>query len=83
METVPAYHLWHDENMNENTRTLEDMWKFIESILIPYGLMPSKTDVSDEQVIKLYSELASIDMLFRELEQVAILQKEVDVMKKG
>ena len=69
--------------MNENTRTLEDMWEFIESILIPYGLMPRKTDVSDEQIIKLYSELASIDMLFRELEQVAILKKEVDIMKKG
>ncbi|MHB8603415.1 MAG: hypothetical protein ACYC6W_12460 [Nitrosotalea sp.] len=68
--------------MKNNIPILDDMWKFIERILIPYGLMPRKTDLSDEQVIKLYSELVSIDMLFRELEQVAILQKEVDIMKK-
>lgn len=63
--------------MNENSHALEDMWKFIESVLVPYGLMPEKTNMSDEQVMELYVQLLTADMLFRELEQVALLKKDL------
>jgi hypothetical protein len=51
------------------------MWKFIENILVPYGLMPNKVDLTNEQIMKLYSELVITDVLFRELEQIEILKR--------
>ena len=78
VENVLAYHSRYDKSMKKDIRTLDDMWRFIENILVPYGLMPKKTDLTDEQVTRLYSELVSVDSIFRELEQVLILKKETD-----
>ncbi|MGB6785399.1 MAG: hypothetical protein WBE60_05930 [Nitrosotalea sp.] len=39
--------------------------------------MPEKTNMSDEQVMELYVQLLTADMLFRELEQVALLKKDL------
>lgn len=63
--------------MNKGNQTLGDMLEFIERILIPHVLMPRKTDLTDEQVLKLYSELAEVDETFRELEQIAILKRDI------
>ncbi|MDE1767695.1 MAG: hypothetical protein KGI27_15700, partial [Thaumarchaeota archaeon] len=59
-------------HVNKNILTLDDMWEFIDSILIPLGLMPEKANLTEEQVIKLYDELVAADMQFKELEQIAV-----------
>ena len=78
VENVLAYHFQYDESMKKDIRTLDDMWRFIENILVPYGLMPKKADLTDEQVTQLYSELVSVDLIFTELEQVLILKRGMD-----
>ena len=67
---------------NKDTLTIDDMWEFIASILIPFGLMFEKADLAEEQVVKLYTELVAVDMLFKELEQIAVLKKDLDGFKK-
>ncbi len=78
MENVLAYHSRYDKRMKKDVRTLDEMWRFIENILVPYGLMPKKTSLTDEQVAKLCSELVSTDLIFKELEQVLVLKKGAD-----
>lgn len=58
------------------------MLEFIESILIPFGVMPEKTNLTEEQIVKLYAELVAVDILFKELEQIAVLKKDLDDLKR-
>lgn len=60
---------------------LKDTWKFIECILVPYGLMPEKKNLGRDEVLKIYFELRDTDELFRTLEQIVILKKDVDALK--
>lgn len=66
-----------------NNRKLDGRLRYIESILAPYDLMPEKTSLSEEQVVKLYSKLVASDMLFRECEQILLFKKERDDLIKS
>ena len=58
--------------------SIDEMWDFIEKILLPYDDMPDKTKFSDDQVFKLYSMIREADEMFRMLAQIAILKKAID-----
>lgn len=66
--------------MVEDVQKLEAMWSFIEKVLSPYGLVPQRKDMKYEDVVQLYSELVAVDIMFRELEQIVILKRELDLV---
>lgn len=61
--------------------SFEEMWKFIEEILLPLGKMPDKASMDYNQVCEMYTSLVTADMVFRELVQSAILKKETSEIK--
>lgn len=67
----------------QSKSTLEEMWKFIEDILVPLGKMPDKASMDNNQVLELYSSLVTADMMFREFVQIAILKKETAGIKNA
>ena len=62
--------------------TVAEMWIFIENILVTYDRMPNRKDLTDQQICALYSRLAQVDDMFRELTQISIWKKEIKDMKK-
>jgi hypothetical protein len=62
--------------------SIDEMWNFIEKILLPYDDMPDKTKMRDDQVFELYSMIKEADEMFRMLVQIAILKKAIDDMTK-
>ncbi|MDE1765088.1 MAG: hypothetical protein KGI27_02315 [Thaumarchaeota archaeon] len=68
---------------DQSKPTLEKMWKFIGDILAPLGKMPDKASMDYNQVLELYSSLATADMMFRELVQIAIFKKETTGIKNA
>ena len=69
------------EMTDTDDKDLDDMWRFIESILVPYGLMPKREDLDRDEVLNMYFGLRDADELFRTLAQIAILKKDVDALK--
>lgn len=57
---------------------LDEMWKFIDSIICHNERIPDKTILTYEQVFSVYSKLVEIDGMFKEIAQIAILKKELD-----
>lgn len=57
------------------TRTLEEMWEFIDSLIKPYPLVLDRSVLTHEQVLKIYLRLCEIDEMFREFEQIQILKE--------
>ena len=62
--------------------SIDEMWNFIEKILLPYDDMPDKTKLSDDQVFELYSMIKEADEIFRMLAQISILKKAINGMMK-
>ena len=58
--------------------TVEDMLEQIERILATMSHMPDKASIDEKQLQKFYSSLTVADMEFKDLEQIAILKKEID-----
>lgn len=63
-------------------KTVAEMWTFIENTLVTYDRMPDRKDLTDQQICALYSRLAQVDEMFRELTQISIWKKEINDMKK-
>jgi len=62
--------------------TTDEMWQYIEKMLLPYDLVPTKEGLTHSQISDLYSNLMEVDELFRPLARIAILKKEVDRLKQ-
>ena len=58
------------------------MWLVIEEMLSPCDSVPDKAKMSEEQIVKLYSIVKEADELFRMLQQIAELKKEIDRLTK-
>jgi len=58
--------------------SIDEMWNFIEKILLPYDDMPDKTKMNYDQVFKLYSMIKEADEVFHMLAQIAKLKKAID-----
>lgn len=54
---------------------LEKMWRFIDEMMLPNELVPDRSVLSYEQVFSIYSKLYEIDAMFREIEQINIFKK--------
>jgi hypothetical protein len=63
--------------------SLDEMWKFIDSMICPNGLVPDKTSLTYEQVFAIYSKLSDIDEMFKEIAQIKILEKAVEEEKNN
>ena len=61
--------------------SLDEMWKFIDSLMHPNELVPDRSILTYEQVFFIYSKLADIDEMFKEIAQISILRKELDKEK--
>ncbi|MBI3640287.1 MAG: hypothetical protein HY223_08240 [Thaumarchaeota archaeon] len=62
--------------------TTDEMWQYIEKMLLPYDLVPTKNELTHIQISDLYSNLMTVDELFRILTHIVILKKEVDRLKQ-
>lgn len=62
--------------------SIDDMWVFIEKILLPYDDMPDRTKLNDDQIFELYSMIKEADELFRMLAKIAILKQAIDDMMR-
>ena len=60
---------------------LDEMWKFIERLMRPSELVPDRSILTDEQVFAIYSKLADIDEMLKEIAQINILRKELNKEK--
>lgn len=61
--------------------SLDEMWKFIDGLMRPNELVPDRTILTYEQVFTIYSKLADIDEMFKEIAQIRILRKELNKEK--
>jgi hypothetical protein len=68
--------------MTEEKRkpTVEEMWAHVGKILAPIGHMPDKASIDDRQLQELYSSLTAADRTFKDLVQIAIFKKEINVI---
>lgn len=55
--------------------SLDEMWKFIDSLMRPNDLVPDKSILSYEEVFEVYSKLADFDQVFREILQINLLKR--------
>lgn len=62
--------------------SLDEMWSFIEKILLPYDDLPDKTKLNENQVFELYIMIKEADELFRMLSQIAVLKHAIDDLMK-
>lgn len=61
--------------------SLDEMWKFIDGLMRPNELVPDRSILTYEQVFTIYSKLADIDEMFKEIAQIRILRKELNKEK--
>jgi len=59
------------------------MWKFIDHIMRPNELVPDKSVLTYDNVFVIYTKLRDIDETFRELLQINILKKELELEKNS
>ena len=62
--------------MISKKQSLDEMWKFIDKIMLPNKLVPNKSILTYEQVFSIYSKLYQIEEMFKEVAQMNILKKE-------
>ena len=58
--------------------SLDEMWKFIDDLTRPNGLVQDRKILSYDDVFAIYSKLVEYDQVFRELLQIRLLQKETE-----
>ena len=58
------------------------MWSLIEKVLTPWGIVPDKTKMNNEQILKLYHIINEANEMFRMLAQIAKLKKAIDELTK-
>ena len=58
--------------------SVDEMWDFIEKILLPYDDMPDKTKMGYDRVFELYSMIKDADEMFSMLAHIAKLKKAID-----
>lgn len=68
-------------DVSNHNPSLDQMWQFIDNIMRPNELIPDKTSLTYEQVYAIYSKLAEIDEMFKELAQISIFKKELNKEK--
>ena len=61
--------------------SLDEMWKFIEGLMRPSELVPDRSILTYDQVFVIYSKLADIDEMLKEVAQINILRKELNKEK--
>lgn len=61
--------------------SLDEMWKFIEGLMRPSELVPDRSILTYDQVFVIYSKLAYIDEMLKEVAQINILRKELNKEK--
>ncbi len=57
------------------------MWKFIDKLMYPNELVPDRSTLTYEQVFSIYTKMAEIDEMFKEIAQINILKKELNKEK--
>lgn len=57
---------------------VEDLWVVIEELLLPHDNAFDKKSMSYAEVLELAVVLKSADEIFKNLEQIAIMKKELD-----
>jgi hypothetical protein len=57
---------------------VEDLWVIIEELLLPHDNAFDKKSMSYAEVLELAVVLKSADEIFKNLEQIAIMKKELD-----
>lgn len=70
-----------DAGNNNRTPSLEEMWKFIDKLMYPNELVPDRSTLTYEQVFSIYTKMAEIDEMFKEIAQINILKKELNKEK--
>ena len=58
------------------------MWSLIEKVLTPWDIVPDKTKMSNDQILKLYHIINEANEMFRMLAQIAKLKKAIDELTK-
>ena len=61
--------------------SLDEMWKFIDGLMHSNELVPDRSILTYEQVFAIYSKLADIDEMLKEIAQISILRKELNKEK--
>jgi len=59
---------------------VEDLWALVEKLLLPYQNAFDKKSMSYAEVLELAVVLKSADEIFTNLEQIAIMKKELDAI---
>ena len=54
--------------------TIDEMWEFIDNIMKQHRLVPNRSILDYDEVYPIYSKLAQIDRMFRDLEHVSMLK---------
>lgn len=57
---------------------VEDLWVIIEKLLLPHPNAFDKKSMSYAEVLELAVVLKSADEIFQNLEQIAVMKKELD-----
>ncbi|HXX05977.1 MAG TPA: hypothetical protein VEJ68_04060 [Candidatus Bathyarchaeia archaeon] len=58
--------------------SVDEMWAFIEKILLPYDDVPDRTRMNEDKIFELYSMIKDADELFRMLAKIATLKKAIE-----
>ncbi|HET7336739.1 MAG TPA: hypothetical protein VFJ23_02480 [Candidatus Nitrosotalea sp.] len=61
--------------------SLDEMWKFIEGLMRPSEIVLDRSIFTYDQVFVIYSKLADIDEMLKEIAQISILRKELNKEK--
>ena len=63
--------------INQDTPSIEEMWKFIGKNLDPICMSPDKASLDHMQIFRLYLKLKNLDGTFRDTIQVHTLRNEL------
>lgn len=67
--------------ISNHNPSLNEMWKLIDNVLRPNGLVYDKSMFTHDQVFPIYSKLYEIDDMLNDFAQIDILKKELDSIK--
>ena len=74
-------HMKESSGISNHKPSLDEMWKFIEGLMRPIELVPDRSILTYDQVFVIYSKLADIDEMLKEIAQISILRKELNKEK--
>ena len=67
---------------NNEKISVDQMWSLIKDVLTPWDIVPDKTKMSDEQILKLYHIINEANEMFKMLAQIAELKKTINELTK-